>query len=125
MNVDLRKTYDSIEWEFIRRLLAKLGFPFKFTSWMMECISTVPYSLVINGGLSKQFRGESGIGQGDPMSPYLFVLAIEYLQRELSMLRLNKDFKYHPRCKKFNVIIHLIIHNNNVLHKALVTGHPK
>lgn len=69
----------------------------------MECITIVSYSLVINGGLTPFFQGKRGIRKGDPMSPYLFVLAMEYLQRELYVLQ-EPRFKYHPRCKKFGVM---------------------
>ncbi|XP_070030860.1 uncharacterized protein [Nicotiana tomentosiformis] len=51
----------------------------------------------------KPFQAKREISQGDPMSPYLFVIATEYLQREMNQLPMIKEFKYHPRCKKLGV----------------------
>ncbi|KAH0751734.1 hypothetical protein KY285_004882 [Solanum tuberosum] len=111
MKVDLRKAYDSIEWEFLAKLLVGLAFPFKFVNWVMECISTVSYSLIINGGLTSLFQGRRGIGQGDPVPPYLFVLAMEYLQKELNVLNEIPQFKFHPRCKQFG-LMHICFAND-------------
>lgn len=85
-------------------MLIRLGFPHEFVCWIMECLTTVSYSLTLNGGLTKLFEGKRGIRQRDPMSPYLFVIAMEYLQREFSQLALNKDFHFHPRCKRLGVM---------------------
>ncbi|KAH0724770.1 hypothetical protein KY284_000635 [Solanum tuberosum] len=86
MKVDLRKAYDSIEWCFLESIMAELGFPYLFIKWVMACITSVSYSLLLFGGLTTPFVGKKGIRQGDPMSPNLFVLAMEYLQREFSQL---------------------------------------
>ncbi|XP_059306461.1 uncharacterized protein LOC132057887 [Lycium ferocissimum] len=102
--VDLRKAYDSIERSFLQHMMAELGFPHKFIMWIMECLSSVSYALVINGGLTKTFKEKRGIRQGDLMSPYLFVIAMEYLQREFNLLTSNQLFKYHPRCKRLGVV---------------------
>lgn len=84
-------------------MLADLGFPIKFINWFMECICSVSYSLVLNGELTKPFQGKKGIQQGDLMSPYLFVLAMKYLNRKLNWLDKDKGFHYHPRCKNLEI----------------------
>nr|XP_009774720.1 PREDICTED: uncharacterized protein LOC104224729 [Nicotiana sylvestris] len=70
----------------------------------MECVSTVSYSLLFNGGVTPRFQAKRGLKQGDPMSTYLFVLVMEYLNRSLKQLRHNPDFNYHPRCNKMEIV---------------------
>lgn len=53
LKVDIKKVYDSLDWHFLRCMLADLGFPQKFINSVMECVTTVSYSLVFNGGLTK------------------------------------------------------------------------
>lgn len=102
LKVDLRKAYDTLEWIFLKQMLLDLGFPFKFVQWIMTCVTTVSYSLVLNGGLTKPFKGKRGIRLGDHMSPYLFVISMKYLSRELKQLHKNGDFNFHPKCRKLN-----------------------
>ncbi|KAL6512997.1 hypothetical protein OROHE_019787 [Orobanche hederae] len=103
MKLDLRKAYDSVQWSFLEHLLRAYGFPNIFVGWIMACIQTVSYRICINGQVTDCFPAKKGLRQGCPASPYLFVLAIEYLSRMLKNLHLHKDFRYHPCCAPLKI----------------------
>ncbi|KAL2904979.1 LINE-1 retrotransposable element ORF2 protein [Bienertia sinuspersici] len=99
IKLDLRKAYDTVDWNFIEEMLQELNFPKAFIEWVMECISTPSFSLVLNGSSYGHFKSCRGLRQGDPLSPLLFVLGMEYLSRTLNRLNEDPEFKLHPRCK--------------------------
>jgi hypothetical protein len=79
LKLDLRKAYDLINWEFLRMILIKSGFGLATTSWIMSCVTSVSYAVLINGEPSPFFQRGKGLRQGCPLSPLLFILVMESL----------------------------------------------
>ncbi|WMV18664.1 hypothetical protein MTR67_012049 [Solanum verrucosum] len=107
MKINLRKAYDMVSWEFLEEMLIGFGFPRELVKWIMLCVTTPKFSVKVNGGNHGFFAGKSGFRQGDPMSPLLFVLVMEYLSRILNSMGNLPNFKFHPMCKKLK-LTHLI-----------------
>ena len=90
LNVDFEKAFDSLDWGFMAQVLKAFGFGPDICKWVEVFYSDIKSAVIVNGLVSSWFPVSRGCRQGDPISPYLFVLCVEILA---IMVRENKDIQ--------------------------------
>jgi len=93
LKLDLSKAFDKLSWHYIQKMLLAFGFNATWTKWVMNLITSPSFSVLLNGSPSIPFRPTRGIRQGDPLSPFIFVLMAEGLSRLLKSVVSSQAMK--------------------------------
>lgn len=93
IKVDLTKAYDKVSWRFMKDVLKAFGFQHDWVRWIGNLLSSSFFSILLNGVSSTTFQASRGLRQGDPLSPFLFNLMAEGLDRDLKVRQVAGDIK--------------------------------
>lgn len=83
LKLDLEKTYDMVNWEFLNSILELKGFGFKWRKWIKGCLTTTNLSIMINGRSRGKIMTTRGLRLGDPLSPFLFTIVGDAISKSV------------------------------------------
>ena len=116
--LDMEKAYDHVNWEALLYLLDRMGFGVKWCKWIHTCISTIQFSVLVNGSPADFFGSSRGLRQGDPLSPLLFLIMMEVFSRMLRRVEgvgLICGFNLEGRRDGGERVSHLLFANDTIL----------
>ena len=111
----MMKAYDRVKWHFLEAILLKQGFSFDFFRLIMKCVSSVRFTVRMNGELMPFFTPSRGLRQGDPMSPFLFLFCGQGLTCMLNSYGgdfVDRGIKVSPRSPWVN---HLLFADDSLI----------
>ncbi|GLT61404.1 hypothetical protein SLA2020_341140 [Shorea laevis] len=113
--LDIRKAYDSVDWFCLENILRAHGFCEKWIHMVMQCVTTVSYTVGINGNQTPFFVPQRGLRQGDPLSPYLYLFIADILSRLLMTATAEKKITGYKIRRRSPPISHLLFADDSLV----------
>ena len=115
LKLDISKAYDSVEWQFLQRIMEKMGFPALWIERVMSCVTTPSFSILVNGKPYGTVQPSHGIHQGDPLPPHLFLLSAEGFTALLAKAELEGRINGVSICRGAPRVTNLLFVDDSLL----------
>lgn len=115
LKLNIRKAYDRVEWRFLEQIMRKMGFCSQWVDLIMSCIGSASYQVLVNGVPEGEIWPTRGIRQGNPLSPYLFLVCSEALNQQLQFAANSGAIRGFSLCREGPKISHLFFADNTLL----------
>ncbi|XP_050278364.1 uncharacterized protein LOC126719909 [Quercus robur] len=115
IKLDMSKAYDRVEWPYLAAVMKKLGFNDRWIKLLMLCVTTVSYSILVNGEPKGLIHPSKGIKQGDPISPFLFLLCTEGFLGLISQAAAQGDIRGYSFSRNSPRLTHLFFADDSLL----------
>lgn len=113
--LDMSKAYDRVDWSFLRAVMESMGFDRGFVNLVLRCVESVNFSVLVNGKPGSSFIPSRGLRQGDPLSPYLFLLCAEALSVLLRKAETQNLLHGACICRGAPIISHLFFADDSII----------
>ena len=115
LKLDISKAYDCVECQFLQKIMEKMGFPAVWIERVMSCITTPSFSILVNDKPYGMVHPSCGICQGDPLSPYLFLLCVGGFTALLAKAELEGRISGVYICRGAPKVTNLLFANDSML----------
>ena len=115
LKLDISKAYDHISWRYLEAVMRRMGFISHFIDMIMLCVTIVQYHVSVNGELVGPISLGRGVRQGDPLSPYLFIIFAEGLSALLKEAEARGDLHGCRVSRGAPCISHLLFADDSFL----------
>lgn len=115
IKLDMSKAYDRVEWAFLKAVMRQMEFPEAWIKLVMWCVSSVSYAILVNGQPVGNIKPSRGLRQGDPLSPYLFLLCTKSLSSLLSQAEKTGVLTRVPTSRKGPRLSHMFFAGDSLI----------